>query len=78
MSEDIVLEIDRLVSIIEQSTKTLYAILSGLERFKNNGRFKKSIRKTHCSRGHERTPESVYKSGNCKICSALAKQREGP
>ena len=24
--------------------------------------------KTHCLRGHERTPESVYANGNCKEC----------
>ena len=75
MSEDVALEVDRLVSVIEQSTKTLYAILAGLEHFK------KSVRKTHCLRGHERTPETTYKSGGCKKCVyitglARAKQRE--
>ena len=78
MSEDVVLEIDRLVSVIEQSTKMLYAILSGLDRLKKNESFNKKIRKTHCSRGHKRTPENVYASGNCKLCSALSKQREAP
>ena len=25
-------------------------------------------RKTHCSRGHARTPENVERSGNCRLC----------
>lgn len=27
--------------------------------------------KTHCKRGHERTPENLYSGGWCKICSSL-------
>lgn len=26
------------------------------------------IRKTHCSRGHERTPENLYNDRQCKLC----------
>lgn len=84
MTSDQILEVDHLVSVIEQSTKMLYAILAGLERMKNNEHFNKNVRKTHCIRGHKRTPENIYASGNCKVCSALRyklkrdKQREAP
>lgn len=27
------------------------------------------VTKTHCLRGHERTPENVYPGGNCKTCA---------
>lgn len=29
---------------------------------------KGTVRKTHCKRGHERTPENVHKNGTCKLC----------
>jgi hypothetical protein len=26
---------------------------------------------THCKRGHERTPENLYKNNGCKVCGKL-------
>jgi hypothetical protein len=32
-------------------------------------------RKTHCKRGHERTPENLLTDGHCKICRALPERK---
>jgi hypothetical protein len=33
------------------------------------------IRRTHCGRGHERTPENLYASGNCRKCQRVRDER---
>jgi hypothetical protein len=37
---------------------------------------KKGSRKTHCKRGHSRTPENLNKNLACKICRALLGAKE--
>jgi hypothetical protein len=36
-----------------------------------------ACKKTHCKRGHERTPENRYKSGKCKTCHRIRNRRAG-
>ena len=33
------------------------------------------MKKTHCKRGHPRTPDNVYKSGRCKSCKARVRDQ---
>lgn len=40
------------------------------KRFINGHASKGKTRKTHCIRGHLRTPETLYPNGTCKICHA--------
>ena len=65
---------------IGQNFSDSYLVNPWHERFKDCVR----VYKTHCVRGHERTPENIAKGGNCKTCNYLrnklarAKQREAP
>lgn len=65
-----------------QNASDSYLIHSWHERFGGIDFHINRTLKTHCLRGHERTPETVFKNGDCKECKLLrnklvrAKQRE--
>jgi len=43
------------------------------KRFINGHFFKGKTKKTHCIRGHPRTPENLYPNGTCKKCMDMCK-----